>query len=90
MSLEEGMKRNEGKFGKDLVMDDFLGREVEGIGIEEGEQEEEKEEAEDAEGKTIAPGPSGLRSGIDPRHRLMLVVDLPDADSSAGAGRAIG
>jgi hypothetical protein len=50
MSLEEGMKRNEGKFGKDLVMDDFLGREVEGIGIEEGEQEEEKEEAGDAEG----------------------------------------
>lgn len=34
MSLQEGMKRNEGKFGKDLVMYDFLGRTVEGIEME--------------------------------------------------------
>jgi hypothetical protein len=31
MSLTEGRKRNEGKFGRDLVMHDFLGRVVEGI-----------------------------------------------------------
>ena len=46
MSLEEGMKRNEGKFGKDLVMYDFLGRPVEGIEME----EEDEEEAVDSEG----------------------------------------
>lgn len=34
MSLQEGMKRNEGKFGKDLVMYAFLGRTVEGIEME--------------------------------------------------------
>lgn len=34
MSLQEGMKRNEGKFGKDLVMYDFLGRPMEGIEME--------------------------------------------------------
>jgi hypothetical protein len=44
MSLDEGMKRNAGKFGKDLVMYDFLGRAVEGIEVE------EEEEGEDTEG----------------------------------------
>ncbi len=38
MTLEEGMKRNEGKFGKNLVMYDFLGREVEGIEMEEEDE----------------------------------------------------
>ena len=33
MSLQEGKQRNEGKFGKNLVMYDFLGRVVEGIEI---------------------------------------------------------
>ena len=45
MSLEEGMKRNEGKFGKNLVMRDFFGRVVEGI-----EMVEESEESEEGEG----------------------------------------
>ncbi len=40
MSLQEGMKRNEGKFGKDLVMYDFLGRMVEGIEMEEEDEAE--------------------------------------------------
>ncbi len=44
MSLEEGLRLNKGKFGKDLVMYDFLGREVEGIEME------EKEEAEESKG----------------------------------------
>jgi hypothetical protein len=44
MTLEEGMKRNEGKFGKYLVMRDFFGRVV--SGIEMSEEEEETEEAE--------------------------------------------
>ncbi len=35
MSLQEGMKRNKDKFGKDLVMYDFLSRAVEGIEMEE-------------------------------------------------------
>ena len=35
MTLEEGERLNKGKFGKDLVMFDFLGREVEGIEMEE-------------------------------------------------------
>lgn len=39
MTLEEGMKANEGKFGADLVMLDFLGREVEGIEMEEEDDE---------------------------------------------------
>lgn len=38
MTLVEGMKRNEGKFGKDLVMRDFLGRVVEGIEMDEEEE----------------------------------------------------
>jgi len=42
MTLEEGMKRNEGKFGKNLVMYDFIGRVVEGI-----EMDDEEEESED-------------------------------------------
>lgn len=46
MTLAEGMKRNEGKFGKNLVMWDFLGREVEGIEMDE-EDEEEAGEAEE-------------------------------------------
>ena len=45
MSLQEGKQRNEGKFGKNLVMYDFLGRVVEGI-----EMEDEEEEVEEAEG----------------------------------------
>lgn len=44
MSLEEGMKRNEGKFGKNLVMRDFFGRDVEGIEMEEEEAEEAESE----------------------------------------------
>ncbi len=43
MTLEEGKRLNEGKFGKDLVMYDFLGREVEGIEMEEEEVAEEGE-----------------------------------------------
>ena len=44
MTLEEGMKRNEGKFGKYLVMRDFFGRVVDGIEmLEEEEQTEESE-----------------------------------------------
>lgn len=50
MTLEEGMKRNEGKFGKDLVMYDFIGREVEGFELEEPEEPE----AEEAEAETKA------------------------------------
>ncbi len=46
MSLQEGKQRNEGKFGKDLVMYDFLGRVVDGIEME--DEEEEKEETEEA------------------------------------------
>jgi hypothetical protein len=38
MSLAEGMERNKGKFGKDLVMWDFIGRVVEGIEMEEEEE----------------------------------------------------
>ena len=45
MTLEEGMKRNEGKFGKYLVMRDFFDRVVGGI-----EMLEEEEEADEAEG----------------------------------------
>ena len=45
MTLEEGEKRNQGKFGKDLVMLDFFGREVEGIEIEEPEEDEAEEAA---------------------------------------------
>lgn len=47
MTLEEGMQRNEGKFGKYLVMRDFFGRVVEGIEMHE---EEEAEEAGEPEG----------------------------------------
>jgi len=42
MSLEEGMKRNEGKFGKNLVMYDFIGRVVEGIEMDDEEDAEEE------------------------------------------------
>jgi len=35
MTLEEGIKRNEGKFGKYLEMYDFFGRSVESIEMEE-------------------------------------------------------
>jgi hypothetical protein len=48
MTLEEGKRRNKGKFGKDLVMFDFLGRVVEGIEMEEEEEEQEEAEAEAA------------------------------------------
>jgi hypothetical protein len=41
MTLEEGKRRNKGKFGKDLVMHDFLGRVVEGIEMEEEEGQTE-------------------------------------------------
>ncbi|MCP3867824.1 MAG: hypothetical protein GY703_06965 [Gammaproteobacteria bacterium] len=34
MSLQEGKQRNKGKFGRNLVMHDFLGRVVEGIEME--------------------------------------------------------
>lgn len=37
ITLEEGLKANEGKFGKDLVMWDFLAREVEGIEMDDEE-----------------------------------------------------
>ena len=40
MSLQEGKQRNESKFGKDLVMHDFLGRVVEGIEMEDEEEAE--------------------------------------------------
>lgn len=40
MTLEEGMQRNAGKFGKNLVMHDFIGRVVEGIEWDEDEEEE--------------------------------------------------
>ena len=46
MSLQEGKQRNEGKFGKDLVMYNFLGRVVDGIEME--DEEKEKEETEGA------------------------------------------
>jgi len=46
MSLQEGKQRNEGKFGKDLVMYNFLGRVVDGIEME--DEEEEKEATEEA------------------------------------------
>ena len=38
MTLEEGLKSNEGKFGKDLVMRDFFGRSVESIEFAEAEE----------------------------------------------------
>ena len=44
MSLQEGKRRNEGKFGKDLVMYDFLGRVVDGIEMKDAE--EKMDEAE--------------------------------------------
>jgi len=37
MSLQEGKQRNQGKFGKNLVMHDFPGRVVEGIKMEDEE-----------------------------------------------------
>jgi hypothetical protein len=40
MTLAEGEKLNEGKFGKNLVMHDFLGRVVDGIEMEEEDDEE--------------------------------------------------
>jgi len=42
MSLAEGMELNKGKFGKNLVMYDFIGRVVEGIEMEEDDKEEEE------------------------------------------------
>ncbi|RLA41606.1 MAG: hypothetical protein DRR42_24495 [Gammaproteobacteria bacterium] len=47
MTMEEGMKRNEGKFGKDLVMRDFFNRAVESI--EMLEEEAKADEAGEAE-----------------------------------------
>jgi hypothetical protein len=41
MTLEEGMQRNEGKFGKNLVMRDFIGRVVEGIEMDDEDEGEE-------------------------------------------------
>ena len=41
MTLEEGMKLNEGKFGKFLVMRDFFGRVVGGIEMLEEEEKSE-------------------------------------------------
>ena len=38
MNLQEGKQRNKGKFGKDLVMYDFLGSVVDGIEMEEAEE----------------------------------------------------
>lgn len=35
LTLAEGMERNRGKFGKNLVMYDFIGRVVEGIEMDE-------------------------------------------------------
>ncbi|MEG3641214.1 hypothetical protein [Magnetococcus sp. PR-3] len=46
MTLEEGLKRNEGKFGVNRIMWNFLGREVEGFEVEEAEEEEAEEAAE--------------------------------------------
>ncbi|MCP5351817.1 MAG: hypothetical protein H6926_01315 [Chromatiales bacterium] len=43
MTLEEGLKANEGKFGQNRVIWDFLGREVEGIEMEEEEDDDEEE-----------------------------------------------
>jgi len=37
MSLAEGTERNKGKFGKNLIMYDFIGRVVEGIEMEDEE-----------------------------------------------------
>ena len=48
MTLEEGMKSNEGKFGKYLVMRDFFNRVV--SSIEMLEEEKEEKEADEAEG----------------------------------------
>jgi hypothetical protein len=41
MTLAEGEERNKGKFGKNLVMRDFIGRVVEGIEMDDGEEEAE-------------------------------------------------
>jgi len=41
MTLKEGLKRNEGKFGKYLEMRDFFGRDVEGMEMLEEEEVEE-------------------------------------------------
>ncbi len=40
MSLAEGMELNKGKFGKNLVMYDFIGRVVEGIEMEDEEEDD--------------------------------------------------
>lgn len=40
MTLAEGLERNQGKFGRDLQMWDFIGRVVEGIEWEEEDAEE--------------------------------------------------
>jgi hypothetical protein len=42
MTLEEGMKANEGKFGKNLVMFDFVGRVVESIEMDDGDNADEE------------------------------------------------
>jgi len=42
MTLEEGMKANEGKFGKNLVMFDFVGRVVESIEMDDGDDADEE------------------------------------------------
>jgi len=49
MTLEEGLKKNEGKFGKNLIMYDFIGRVVEGIEMEEEEEEAEEEQEQEQE-----------------------------------------
>lgn len=41
MTLDEGLARNAGKFGKDLTMWDFIGRVVESIEMDEEEQDED-------------------------------------------------
>ena len=42
MTLDEGMKANEGKFGKNLVMFDFVGRVVESIEMDDGDDADEE------------------------------------------------
>ena len=41
MTLEEGVKANEGKFGKNLVMFDFVGRVVESIEMDDADEEDD-------------------------------------------------
>ena len=41
MTLEEGLKANEGRFGQKRVIYDFLGREVEGIEMEDEDESDD-------------------------------------------------